>query len=82
MSSSDGYDRLCVFFKTRFLLVKIKKAEWNSKFLDELFQFPDPLTHDDLVDALAYVDQLAKIAYAGDFEEYDDYEILDDFAGY
>jgi predicted phage terminase large subunit-like protein len=77
-------DRIMWALQGRFEhgLVKIKKAEWNSKFLDELFQFPDPLTHDDLVDALAYVDQLAKIAYAGDFEEYDDYEILDDFAGY
>jgi predicted phage terminase large subunit-like protein len=77
-------DRIMWALQGRFEhgLVKIKKAEWNSKFLDELFQFPDPLTHDDLVDALAYIDQLAKIAYAGDFEEYDDYEILDDFAGY
>ena len=30
-------------------LITLKKAQWNSKFLDELFQFPDPLTLDDLV---------------------------------
>jgi len=63
-------------------IVTLNKGEWNSRFLDELFQFPDPLTHDDLVDALAYIDQLAKVAYSGDFEELDDYEILDSVSGY
>jgi len=61
--------------------VELNKAEWNAKFLDQLFQFPDVLTHDDLVDALAYVDQLAKVAYTYDFE-IDDHEILDIVAGY
>lgn len=63
-------------------LVTLKKAEWNSRFLDELFQFPDPLTHDDLIDSLAYIDQLAKVAYAGNWEEYDTFEELDELAGY
>ena len=61
--------------------VTLKKAEWNIRFLDQLFQFPDPLTHDDLIDALAYIDQLAKVAY--DYEyEIEDHEILDVVAGY
>ena len=61
--------------------VTIKKGEWNSRFLDQLFQFPDPLTHDDLVDALAYIDQLANVVY--DYEyEIDDHEILDVVSGY
>ena len=59
----------------------INKGDWNSRFLDQLFQFPDPLTHDDLVDALAYTDQLAKVAYSYDFE-IDDLEIIDRVAGY
>ena len=54
---------------------------WNAQFLDELFQFPNALVHDDLVDALAYIDQLAKVAYHYDYEE-DDYEMLDAIAGY
>ena len=62
--------------------ITLKKAEWNIKFLDQLFQFPDPLTHDDLVDALAYIDQLAKVAYSDNWEEYDDFEELDAIAGY
>ena len=61
--------------------VTLSKGEWNSRFLDQLFQFPDPLTHDDLIDALAYVDQLAQVAYHYDFE-IDDHEILDITAGY
>ena len=61
--------------------VTLSRGEWNSRFLDQLFQFPDPLTHDDLVDALAYVDQLANVAYDYDYE-IDDHEILDVVAGY
>ena len=61
--------------------VTLSKGEWNARFLDQLFQFPDALTHDDLVDALAYIDQLAKVAYSYDFE-IDDHEILDVVAGY
>ena len=61
--------------------ITLNKGEWNSRFLDQLFQFPDSLTHDDLVDALAYTDQLAKVAYNYDFE-IDDNEILDAVAGY
>jgi len=61
--------------------ITLNKGEWNARFLDQLFQFPDPLTHDDLVDSLAYIDQLAKVAY--DYEyEIDDHDILDIVAGY
>ena len=61
--------------------VSLNKGEWNTRFLDELFQFPDSLTHDDLVDALSYIDQLQKVAYNSDIE-IDDYEFIDSFAGY
>ena len=63
-------------------LVTFKKAEWNSQLIDEISQFPDPLTHDDMIDALAYIDQLAKVAYAGNWEQYDEFEELDNIAGY
>ena len=61
--------------------VTLNKGEWNARFLDQLFQFPDPLTHDDLVDALAYIDQLANVTYDYDYE-IDNHEILDVVAGY
>lgn len=61
--------------------IVLNKGEWNATFMDELFQFPNALVHDDLVDALAYIDQLAKVVYYTDYEE-DDFEILDLVAGY
>ena len=62
-------------------LISLNKGDWNYQFMDELFQFPDVLTHDDMVDALAYIDQLAKVAYSTHFEE-DTYEVFDSVAGY
>ena len=62
-------------------MITLNKGPWNARFLDQLFQFPDPLTHDDLVDALAYISDLAKVVY--DYEyEIDDHDILDIVAGY
>jgi phage terminase large subunit-like protein len=61
--------------------IRFNKGEWTTQFLDELFQFPDVLTHDDMVDALAYISQLAQQTYVADFE-YDDYEPLDELSGY
>jgi len=61
--------------------IELSEGEWNREFMDQLFQFPNPLVHDDLVDALAYVDQLAKVSYYVDYEE-TDFEIIDPIAGY
>ena len=61
--------------------IKLNEGDWNDKFLDELYQFPDPLTHDDTVDALAYIDQLAQVAYASDYEE-DEHEYAEILVGY
>lgn len=62
--------------------ITLNKGEWNSRFLDQLFQFPDPLTHDDLVDSLAYIEQLANVPYGIGDIEFDEPEILDIVAGY
>ena len=61
--------------------ITLGKGEWNTRFMDQLFQFPDPLTHDDLIDAFAYTDQLANVPYSYDFEM-DVLEILDVVTGY
>lgn len=58
------------------------KGDWIPTFLDQLFQFPSELTHDDLIDALAYIDQLAEVAYPGTFDSIDDWEPADDYTGY
>ena len=61
--------------------ISLAEGDWNTEFLDELFQFPNPLVHDDLVDALAYIDQLAKVSYYVDFDEVE-FEVIDPIAGY
>ena len=61
--------------------IELSEGEWNTAFLDELFQFPNPLVHDDLVDSLSYIDQLAKVSYYVDYEE-EEFEIIDPIAGY
>ena len=77
-------DRIMWSLQGRFEngVISLEKADWNVKFLDELFQFPDPLTHDDLVDALSYIDQLARVPYGINDIEFDEPEILDVIAGY
>ena len=64
--------------------IKLNKGDWTMQFIDELFQFPDKLTHDDMIDALSYVDQLTNTIYGVDFKEYEDYEWepLDEVSGY
>lgn len=77
-------DRIVWALQGRFEngLVTLAKGEWNSEFLDQLFQFPNHLVHDDLIDSLAYIDQLAKVAYHTDWIEEDEYEPLDVMSGY
>ena len=77
-------DRIMWALQGRFenSVISLNKGEWNARFLDQLFQFPDPLTHDDLVDSLAYIDQLSVVPYGiHEFVE-DELEILDIVAGY
>ena len=59
----------------------LNKGDWNAEFIDELLQFPNSQVHDDLVDALAYVDQIAIAEYIQDYEE-EEYEPLDAVSGY
>lgn len=54
--------------------------DWDE-FLDQLIMFPTAGVHDDLVDALSYIDQLAIANYNVDYEE-EEYEIFDRTAGY
>ena len=61
--------------------IKFNEDQDWEEFQDQLIMFPTAGVHDDLVDALSYVDQLAITSYQQDYEE-DDYEILDPIAGY
>lgn len=76
-------DRVVAALQGRFEhgAITLNEGTWNTEFLDQLFQFPNVLVHDDMIDALAYIDQLANVSYHYDYEQ-DDFEVLDQTAGY
>jgi len=57
-----------------------EEEDWEE-FKDQLIMFPTVGVHDDLVDALSYIDQLAVANYQQDYEE-EEHIILDKVAGY
>lgn len=57
-----------------------EEEDWDE-FRDEFVMFPTPGVHDDLLDALSYVDQLAITSYFGD-DDSDELEPLDWVSGY
>lgn len=61
--------------------VTLNHGEWNNEFIDQLVNFPNSQLHDDLIDALAYIDQIQIVEYFQDYEE-EEYEALDAVAGY
>jgi len=61
--------------------VTLNQGDWNNEFIDQLVNFPNRLLHDDLIDALAYIDQIQVVEYLQDYEE-DEYEPLDAMIGY
>ena len=66
--------------------IHLVKGEWNSTFIDQAVAFPDKYTHDDLVDALAYIDQLVPESLnnfdISSIEEATKFVPQDDRAGY
>jgi len=61
--------------------ISLNYGEWNNKFIDQLTNFPNSQIHDDLVDALAYIDQVQVVDYYQEYEE-DEYEVYDEISGY
>jgi len=61
--------------------IKFRKADWNNHFISQMMDFPSPLSHDDLLDSLAYIDQVSVADYAGSIE-LEDWEPMDAIAGY
>ena len=57
------------------------EGPWIEGFMDEVLQFPSRQVHDDQIDALSYIDQLAKTSYAGDIVT-DTWEPMDIVAGF
>ena len=61
--------------------IKLVRGEWNKQFVDQLLNFPNSAIHDDLIDALAYIDQIGITEFT-DMIEDDEYEPLDTVSGY
>jgi predicted phage terminase large subunit-like protein len=57
------------------------EASWNREIIDELMNFPNPQVHDDLIDALSYIDQIAIAEVMQDVDD-ETYEPLDPIAAY
>jgi hypothetical protein len=57
-----------------------EEEDWKETF-DQIMMFPTAGVHDDRVDALSYIDQLAVTSYQQDYEE-DDWEPLDSVSGF
>lgn len=59
------------------------EQKWVGKFLGQAVDFPNPLAHDDLLDAVAYgIDQLGDISMGWDVGVIDDWGPIDDLSGY
>jgi phage terminase large subunit-like protein len=58
-----------------------ESMRWNKQFLEQAVDFPSQIAHDDLIDAVAYIDQLAEPWYNGP-DMIDDWQPLDPVAGY
>lgn len=63
--------------------LKFNDGPYLEKLTDQMADFPNPLAHDDLLDALAYIDQVGTVIYNEDIIIDDSYGIpLDDVSGY
>jgi predicted phage terminase large subunit-like protein len=58
-----------------------RKAEWNHDFITQMLDFPSPLSHDDLLDSLAYIDQVSVVDFAQSIE-LEDWDPIDEYTGY
>jgi len=61
--------------------ISLLRGAWNKTFLQQASDFPSVLSHDDLLDAVAYTDQLATPWMDGP-DVIDEWEPLDDISGY
>ena len=67
------------FEKGRIFLAR--GAPWIEKFREQYLDFPNPQAHDDMIDALAYIDQIAVPMWEEEFDT-PEYEPMDFVAGY
>ena len=61
--------------------IKFRKADWNKYLIGQMLDFPSPLAHDDLLDSLAYIDQVSVSDFAQSIE-LEEWKPLDNLSGY
>lgn len=62
--------------------ITLNPGPWAEKLIDQCMDFPDPRAKDDLLDALAYIDQLAVTDYGSTITSQRDYRPQDVTSGY
>jgi hypothetical protein len=62
--------------------IRLNPGAYVDKLIEQACDFPDKRAHDDLIDALAYVDQMATAVYTSEFDYRDNYQPLDPISGY
>jgi hypothetical protein len=61
--------------------IKFKDLPYLQQLKDQMMDFPNPMAHDDMLDALAYIDQVGKTTY-NQVNVMDDFEVMDDVLGF
>ena len=59
-----------------------RNTNWNAELETQLIEFPSKGTHDDIIDSLAYIDQVSEAQYKHTIEIEEEWEPYDDVAGY
>lgn len=62
--------------------ITLNDGEWTSRFIRQASDFPSTLAHDDLLDAVAYIDQMATTMYIDPHKFMLDQPIIDDAIGW
>lgn len=62
--------------------IALEEGEWTRQFIKQAADFPSSLAHDDLLDAVSYIDQLASVVYYEAGPEDIDTNVLDDIIGF
>jgi predicted phage terminase large subunit-like protein len=61
--------------------ITLSRGKWAKVFLQQAADFPSPIAHDDLIDAVSYIDQLADPWFCGP-DVIDEWKPLDEYSGY
>jgi predicted phage terminase large subunit-like protein len=59
-----------------------RNSDWNSELETQLIEFPSKGTHDDIIDSLAYIDQVSVADFMHTIELEEEWTPYDEVAGY